>query len=239
MTTSHASRRGFTLVELIVAGIMISLLGGATYVCISQTVRARDRGVSRGEAFTRANLAADLIAADVQNTLRDADLANTRLLILRDGRPGEGRDGILIFSNSDRPARAGGLQPEGQEYETQYRLLPGSAKGSFDLWRRRDPVPDENPEGGGVASLLVSGLTSLSIQCSDRTTWRDTWDSDAEGLPYGVRIVVGATDDGGTATSTARRVVAIDRVPTPLQDTEEDASTGTTTGSSSTGGTAR
>ena len=227
--------RGFTLAELLVAIIMLGVLSTATYVSISQVIRSRDRAGARAEAFGRANLAADLIARDATNALRDSDLLSAKVAITRDGKPGQGLDGLLLFAHIDRPIRAAGIQAEGDEAEVQYRLRPSdvtagrpaATASAMVLWRRRAPVPDEYPDAGGVATPLVEGVKSLAFQAYDGTTWLDEWDSDLDGLPHALRLVVTAIDDQGRDTVTARRTIAMDRVPVPPE--EDTTSTETTT----------
>lgn len=232
-------RRGFTLAELIVAIVMLGFLAGATYLSVSQMIRSRDRSAARAEAFGRANLAADLIARDVTNALRDSDLLNAKVAITREGKPGQGLDGVLLFSHIDRPIRPGAIQAEGDEAEVQYKLRPAeglSAKpGSMVLWMRRAPVPDEYPDAGGVATPLVEGVMSLTMQAYDGTTWIDEWDSDLDGLPHALRVVVAAADDRGQDTITARRIIAMDRVPIPPEE-DTTATETNTTGTGTTGG---
>lgn len=229
--TTQASRRAFTLIELIVASILIAALVGATYQAVSQTMRSRERSESRGEAFGRASLAADLIAHELQSALRARELNEGRIAIVRTGSSGKGQDGLLLFTHITRPIRSGTEQAEGDECESQFRLEPSARSGQYVLWHRRAAVPDEYADAGGVATAMVDGITGLSIDAYDGAAWRDTWDSDSDGYPHAVRLVITATDDRTTnkTTATARRVVAFDRTPIPLPTT--DSSTPSTSSS--------
>lgn len=230
------TRRGITLVELIVVGIITAGIAGATVTSITQALRARDVSQARFEAFTHADIAARGIARDVANIVRDGDLYYTRFLLLSDGRTGEERDEVLVFARSASRARPGN-NPEGAEYEIQYRLSPRTdrettnGKPELELWRRVDPVPDDNPEGGGVATPMTGHLTSLSILAFDGEGWYEDWDSDNDGYPHAVSITVKSTSGNGSRAATARRIVAIDRTPVPFasvssesDDDEEDDS---------------
>ena len=223
-----ASRRAFTLIELIVATIMIAVLVAATYLAVSSSVRSRDRSEARAEASSRARLAASLIAGELRNTLRAQELSEARVSIIRTGQPGRGQDAILLFSHLSSPVRPFSAQPEGDECESQIRLEPSLSKpGLFTLWHRRQPVPDDYPDAGGVAVPIADGLKSLRFEAYDGSSWTDTWDSDNDGFPHAVRLTVEATDDSGKLILAARQIVAFDRVPIPLPS---DDSTGTTTG---------
>ncbi len=216
------TRRGITLVELIVVGIITAGLAAATTTAISQAVRARDISQSRYTAYTHADIAARAIAKDVQNIVRDGDLYYSIALLSNGGTNDTEQDELLIFARSTSPARSN-PDPEGAEYEIQYRLSPmlsegRKAKGArkrFDLWKRADPQPDEVPDGGGVAFPITRDITSLSILAYDGRSWYDEWDSDLSGIPHAIAITATATSLKGDRDATARRIVAIDRVPIP------------------------
>ncbi len=220
-TSARDRRGGFTLVELVVATVMIAILVTSTYVAVSSTVRARSSGEARVQAMSRASAAAEVIARDLRSTLRAADLVESKVLITRAGAAGRGQDGLLIFTHAGEPVRAFSAQAEGAEVEAQYRLEAGARAGQLALWGRRQAVPDEYPDAGGVARVMVDGVTALTFDAYDGEAWRDAWDSDSDGLPHAVRVVVTATSDDGTQTASARRVVAMDRVPLPLNFSED------------------
>jgi hypothetical protein len=125
--------------------------------------------------------------------------------------------------------------PRGGEYEAAYKIDGGG--NVMGLWRRYDPAFDRAQDAGGVASLLAPSVNSFSVEASDGTAWFTTWDSDSDGLPHAIRVIIRAQSDDGTADATVRRVVAIDRVPIPPDTTEtssstssDSADTGSTTG---------
>lgn len=244
-----ASRRGFTLAELIIATVMLGILVTASYIAVSQTIRARDKSQSRSDAFSRASAAADLIAGDAASALRDADLTDCRIAIMRDGKPGLGQDGLLLFSHLTRSVRPEATQAEGEEAEVQFRVQPGEKQGTMTLWRRTDPVIDDVPDGGGVATALIDGVKGVKIEANNGTDWLDEWDSDNDGLPHAVRISVTGTDDATKESVVVRRVIALDRVPLPSEkeamddaasaaaDAAASATNGATNGTTNTGGT--
>lgn len=231
-------RRGFTLAEMIVASIILTLVVGTTTVCVAQSMRSRDSAQAAGDAFSRAQVAAERVALDAVQALRDTNLLYTRISTLRGGPAGKAAQGLMLFTHQARPARTGVDAPESDEYEVQFRLEPatvssGEAPGTrYTLWRRCDPVPDDVPDGGGVASPVVDGLTALTIEAYNGTEWLSDWDSDADGYPHALRITVTASDDTGRRLATARRVIALDRTPKPVSEEEE-----TDEGESSTTGT--
>ncbi|MCA9285705.1 MAG: prepilin-type N-terminal cleavage/methylation domain-containing protein [Phycisphaerales bacterium] len=225
-------RRGFTLVELMVASMIVALVLAAVATSIAQVGRARSTAKVRLEAHRRAAAALENLRRDVESAMRSDDLFNCRVLILDGAKSTPAgrldRDELLIFNNRLRPSREIHYNGEGIEYETQYRVEEddlGSA-----LWQRRDAVPDTFPEGGGMATPLVDGIVGVSFQAYDGTSWFDTWDSDEDGLPWAIRMTIVASgmangeDVFSTTTPmvTLRTLVAIDRVGQPYEEPTEE-----------------
>jgi len=69
-------RRGFSLVELIVVGIITAGLAGATTMALSQALRARDTSEARYDAFVSADAAARSISRDIANIVREIGRAH-------------------------------------------------------------------------------------------------------------------------------------------------------------------
>ncbi|HYE03015.1 MAG TPA: prepilin-type N-terminal cleavage/methylation domain-containing protein, partial [Phycisphaerales bacterium] len=119
------SRPGFTLVELIVAGVITGLVAAAATLSVSHTLRARDSASARHAAFRRAAVAADRVSGDVRALLRDPDPLGVRFVLTDSGSADEAADQILLYARTLRRARAAlptEAESEGDAYEVQYRL---------------------------------------------------------------------------------------------------------------------
>ena len=226
----RASTRGFTVIELVIAiavGAIVVVTIGSVLSRVSQT---RDIARAQLDAVSRANAALDAMRADLASVIRDEDLYNTRVLLL-DGTgysalgPAD-RDEVLVYNNRLRPMKRDDYQGEGGEYESQYRL--DAVDGV--LWMRRDAVPDQNGEGGGMALPVVDGVVGISIEAYDGEAWYPDWDSDEMGLPWALRVSVTAV--GGDLENpvasrpmvTLRTQIPLDRiVPPPPPPEEEEA----------------
>jgi type II secretion system protein J len=242
------ARRAFTLIELLIAGVLAAVVLAAVTFSLSQLGKARNLARDRVEAFQRAATALDAIRSDVATVVRSDDLFDCRfLLTTRSARSGGyDRSELLLFNSTLRPIRPIDYQGEGLEYEAAYRIEEDSLGAA--LWRRRQPVPDDVPDGGGVAEPLADGVVGLRIEASDgQGSWREEWDSDVDGLPKLVRVTVTATGApvGQDAESLTPEVVlstlvAVDRVVPPKPDApKEDPNAPTTPGATDgTGGAA-
>jgi type II secretory pathway component PulJ len=229
---SRGPRRAFTLIELVIAGAIVSFVIAAVSMGLSQLGKAKNISKQRFEAHLRADAALGSIQRELFSIIRAADLFQTRV-ILTDGISSTplgdmGRDEILIFNNCLRPVRSIAYNGEGSEYETQFRV-------DWDdvgpvLWHRRDMQPDEFELGGGQATPLVDGVMGLWIEAYDGTRWNEYWDSDEDGLPRALRVTVVASghrdaeDLYAAPLATLRTVVPLDRVPLPsdLLDADGD-----------------
>ena len=215
-------RRGFTLLELMVAGVMASIVLGGVTVSLSQLGSAKSISRQRLDAFSRCDTALRTIRRDVISVLRRDDLFDSRLLIIDDTARFEGRevdrDGLLLFNNSLRANKDIDFNGEGIESETQYRI--NDDEYGVVLWKRRDPILDDNPLGGGVATPLAKGVVSLLLEAYDGESWFSQWDSDELGIPHAIRITIASTgtvdgDDIRPPFVQLRTVVALDRLMPP------------------------
>lgn len=221
------TRRSFTLVELIVAGVITAFVLGTVSASLSNLARAKSSSRQRLEAYLRADSALERIRRDVVSIVRHDDLFFTRFVLLDqayDTPAGRmDRDEMLLFSNRLRQLRSLNYNGEGTEYETQYRVMEDDY-GNPTLWQRRDPFPDEYPRGGGLATPVTDSVVGLSIEAYDGFQWQSEWDSDFDGLPHAVRIIVTASGEDGDEDvyeapfAILRTVVSVDRILLPREN---------------------
>jgi general secretion pathway protein J len=240
------SRRGFTVLELVVAISIAAIVTAAIATSLSQLGRARDVAHLRMTATRRATDALEHLRRDVQSMLRSDDLFHTRFRLAPETGSLEGRevdrDQLLAFSQRLRPARPIDYSGEGQEYETQYRIETDGQGPS--LWRRRDPVPDQFEAAGGVAEPLGDGIVSLRLEAYDGSAWRQEWDSDIDGLPWSVRVTVTASGarmgepalENPRSLVTLRTEIPIDRVMPPMEEPVVAADAAAEEGAATVGG---
>ena len=221
-------KRGFTIIELVVAIMITAIISGAVASSLSQLGKARDISRIRMTASRRASDALENIRKDVQSTVRSDDLFDTRLRLAPEvARSPIGevdRDQMLLFATRLRPIRSIEYSGEGNEYETQYRIEED--RDGPALWRRRDAVPDEFEDAGGIAEPIGDGVVALRFEAFDGEGWVQEWDSDVDGLPISIRATVTASgarpgEDAfldARSLSVMRTEIPIDRVIKPKLD---------------------
>ena len=218
------------------AGAIAALVLVTVVVTLSQIGKARS--ISRGRLLSnlRATTALEEIRRDLSSLIRDADLFNSRILLysdsatvkVEDDRLDVPRDEILVFNTRLEPLGEIEYNGEGGEYETQYRIDIDQFGAA--LWQRRDAVPDEFPDGGGLATPIAEGVIGLEIRAYDGQEWFDDWDSDIDGYPWGFQITVTAigTEEGdltgidGRMMTTLRTHVSVDRIIPPYVEPEPE-----------------
>ncbi len=213
-------RRGFTLLELMVAAMIGAMVLGSLSVGIGRIAEARNRSKARLDAFMRADAALAALRREVATIIRSDDLFDTRLLLLDGGTDETPRDEVLLFTTRLKVSRADNrFESDGQEWETAFRVEEDDLGPA--LWIRRDAVPDEFSQGGGIAEPTVEGILSIAVSCWDGFQWFDEWDSDRRGLPKAVRLEVTASghrrdeDPYDAPIAALRTTVAIDRLAPP------------------------
>ena len=215
-----ARRRGFTLIELIVAGVIAGILAGAATMSIRQLADGRDRSSERQAAVESVYSIARFIARDMANIVRDTSLPDTIVRIDdTTGSSNDQHDELLLFCRSLRPVRPNTdddlTYRESSIHEVNYRLKADEAVTGV-LWRRADPIVDQNYEGGGVAVPLGTNIVSLNFEAFNGTAWLSTWDSDIDGLPHALRVTCRGLIPSTGKEVASRVTVAIDRIPLPF-----------------------
>ena len=216
------TRRGFTLIELMVAGMMAVIVLGGITTSLSQLGSAKSVSRQRLEAYSRCDAALKDLRKEVISTLRRGDLFDTRVLITDGTGRFQGdnvnKDELLVFNGNVRANKEIDFNGEGLEYETQFRIEDNDI--SSALWKRRDAILDDNPVGGGIVTPIADGIISLELEAYDGFSWFPDWDSDELGLPHALRITVKSTGmeyygELYAPIVTLRTIVPIDRVMMP------------------------
>jgi general secretion pathway protein J len=188
MTPSRA--RGFTLVELSIALVLLALMAAVIYGALGFAGTSWDRGEAKADSTASMRLAEDFLRAqlEAQHPLRMRKVAEFPLLF------GGERDELRYAAQLPSRVAAGGIW--------YYRLSVARDDARAPLVLER-VTPDVNaartPEFTEAdKSILATGIAELRIayfgrdvnaNVLDEPTWRDRWDN-PQRLPMLVRIDV-------------------------------------------------
>jgi general secretion pathway protein J len=185
-----AKRRGFTLLELMIALTLLALLTAVLFGSVRLVGRSTDGGEAKVEAASSMRLAEEFLRANLeaQHPLRMRKLVDWPLLFVGAG------DELRYASELPARVAGGGIW--------FYRLAVHADEARAPLVLERivpDLAADARPEfANAERSILAEGIASLKLGYYGRDadaalaaapTWRERWD-DTQRLPMLIRIDV-------------------------------------------------
>lgn len=196
--------RGFSLIEALVAILILALMGGVTFGTFARSMDARDRATDITERYRELRQALTRMSSEVSQAFLSLhkDYSEPRTTTLFAGKRASGgmRLDFTSFSHYKFIADAN----ECDQNELSYFLAPDKNNpGQYNLMRREQVRIDERPDEGGDELILAHNVSALSFSFynpkSDR--WEDDWDSRSANnknkLPKFVRIELTAADPVG------------------------------------------
>jgi len=229
-------RRGFTLLEtlvaLMLAAIMLGLFAQVFHSATFAGDRIRERGgISGGLRRCFETLSRDIHSATVPP---DDSGVTFGLTSSGTGSTGSGADVLQFASVVGEPLLVGRAATE--TVLIQYAVAEDPRTGAPTLWRYETayPVPDTTGSASGQsedtrAVPLLSGVVGATylFYSSEQQSWIQTWENET-GLPAAIRVDLtlqpGSPDDEPKLQSWVFALPAADTVAT----TEETDETGTT-----------
>jgi type II secretion system protein J len=193
------NQHGFTLLEVMIAVVILAAMSLAMYGATSSMLSGKEASETRDEFYHSVTFALEKISDDVHMAfiVKSKDLLGVRFdgEYAFDGK--EDRLDFITFSHLRyiRDAK------ESDSAEVSYFLVPDPENtGSRILMRRESAVIDKNLQEGGVSYPLLHGVRSLRFEylASDKEDeWKQIWDSQSldagNKLPRAVRIQIELT----------------------------------------------
>jgi type II secretion system protein J len=183
-------RRGFTLVELMLAVLILAIMMSIIYGVVVSTVSA----ARRVEEITATSEIGPAILTQIRIDLEAAFLPKEGEYFVATKRASGGgsRDRIDFVSG----VMAYGSENEIEEprfhsvNEVGYQMIESRKDPSVGiLYRREDYFIDSDPLKGGRLTELYDRVRSFSLRFLEGEKWRDDWNSKTQkGLPRAVEI---------------------------------------------------
>lgn len=223
------AKRGFTLLELLVAISILAMVSVLIYGAFSAMQKSR-AGLERvQERYREGRMAMQRMSRDLQSCYLSLHVpVDTRLVVQKTsfiGKRGSPTDRVDFntFSNTRRDRNA----HESDQAEVSYFGSENPDRsGTLDLARRVSTHPDLDPQHGGRVEVLATDIDLFRLEYLDPQSgmWNENWDTTqaATGqpnrLPLQVRITLVLNSGERSRTDSGRnRVRFMTVVSLPIQ----------------------
>lgn len=184
-------QRGFTLIEILVAVAVASLLLLAIYGSFGPLTEARNRIEVESTGYHEARVFYDRVGRELRSIILSGASWNNgpQTNLLQGGEDEQGQPYLELLSTAATPM---GGAPGGVA-RIRYLLAPDQDEpaGVLSLYRSEQPrwtTPDTGP-----GQRLIPGVTALELRFYDGTVWSDSWLDKGAALPTRVEIVLRMT----------------------------------------------
>ncbi len=190
---SDTSRNsGFTLLEVLIAVVLLGILSAALYGSYFGVLRARDRAASGMESRRELGATLDLIRREVSSA--QFNRTDKRLRFVVEDRDNFGTPSSTLELTPLVPT-AGQNRKESGIVTVAYRIAEKNKKRILTR-QERDLFSEEDTV---LAYPQMEQITGFLVECYDGAKWVKSWDSTINGtLPKGVRVTVQVEDEGKT-----------------------------------------
>lgn len=169
-------RRGFTMIEILVAVGLLAVMTAIIYQAYRITIRAQTETDKLQERYHTARVALMHMTREISMAFLskhiNADEGRSKTLF--DG----GRE-KLTFTYLGHQRRVKDVKESDQGVVEYYvRSCKDSARPGKCLFRRGKPIVDADPEKGGTVDVLAEGVKSLKFEYWDREKedWKSEWE---------------------------------------------------------------
>ena len=183
--------RGFTLIEMLVATAVSSIILLMIYTAYSSVIRSINYAKSASAYYEELNFALKRIDGDIANLYWKSDIKNLNFISAEEAGSSilnfvtaEHRDYRLVYNLKEQV-------PVSDVHEVGYYLKKDTGSETFNLIRRSDTGYDEAPVSGGTEEVLLKDVSSLKFEFKYRNDWSRTWDSrEVKRIPAVVKTTV-------------------------------------------------
>ena len=184
--------KGFTLVEILIAVAIVSLLLTIIYASYASSIDTMNYTREKMEALSMTRLILSRMSDELTSSFFSKDSEDVMF---------SGEEGKIDFISSSherifKDSKEYDLVEIGYFTEAAEEGASGTEsllvrRESLSLWRREDRTPDDDVLEGGKNEKLMEGLEGVEFKDYDGEEWYLEWDSEEEeGLPQAVEVIL-------------------------------------------------
>lgn len=188
---------GFTLLEILIAVVLLGILSAALYGSYFGVIRARDRASAGMESRRELGATLDLIRREVSSAL-PRDSTDKRLRFVVEDRDNFGVPSSTLELTTLAPPDVQSRRESGIVIVT-YKMA-GKDKKRILTRQERDLFSEEVTI---PAYPQMEQISSFLVECYDGSKWLKSWDTAINGTrPRNVRVTVQVEEEGKTVEFT-------------------------------------
>ena len=186
-------RAGFTLLEVLIAIVLMGILLGTLYGSYFAVVRARDRSAEGMESRRELGATLDLIRREIASSLYDT--TDKRLHFVVEDRDNFGKPASTLELTTLEPPSSELVKSSGIS-TVRYELVQLKENDKQYILTRseHDIFMDSTPP---IAYPQMERINSFLVECYDGSNWVKSWNTSLNNArPKMVRITVQFDEDG-------------------------------------------
>ncbi|MDD2364613.1 MAG: type II secretion system protein GspJ [Desulfuromonadaceae bacterium] len=181
---------GFTLLEILIAVVLLSILTSALYGSYFGVIKARDRASAGMESRRELGTTLDLIRREVSSVVFNRD--DKRLRFLVEDRDNFGDSSSILRLTTIAPPAVQGRSESGV-VQVEYKMVDKNEK-RFLTRQETDLLYEESDI---PAYPQMEQIDAFLIECYDGSKWVKSWDTEINRvLPKSVRVTVRIKEEG-------------------------------------------
>lgn len=201
--TGSGHNRGFTLIEVLLALAIFTVIGISTVRQIQQVMNTKNVAFQEIDAYNGMRTALSMMRQDLSQAFHVSydDLSDETRTALSQGQPAahtlfDGRKNELIFTSLSHRVYYSGTK-ECEQAEISYFLQHRRGENLPSLMKRESGWIDADLYQGGAVYTVLENVSDLTFQYWDDKTqkWIDDWNSDGgtqrDRFPLAVRVKLG------------------------------------------------
>ncbi|OHB28976.1 MAG: hypothetical protein A2X84_09315 [Desulfuromonadaceae bacterium GWC2_58_13] len=174
--------KGFTLVEVMVAVVMTSMVMLAVYGVFTSVGGAKQRLETDGEAYHRARVLFNRIGKEIRSAYVKDSGTDT---FIKGGRNQDDAPYLTLTTTASTPqSDARGVAV------VSYELIDDPEVKTGDKVLMRHETSPLNPARDQPGYRLAPGIEAMSLRFYNGNDWQEDWDSSTQGLPQLVEVAM-------------------------------------------------